>query len=192
MRPVGPVLGDIEGNLAASTAAIAGAVADGAQIVVLPELVTSGYMFAHAGEARSAALPAGDPALESWVLRPGVPGGNPGGRGRRRGTDCGTSELAAAAAPRGRAAGRGHHRNVGSPHNRVAIAVCDRTGVEHGQSWAESTVIIDADGWVVAEAGAGPGAAIAEVDLTASRGKNLTEHVHVHVHVHNDRRLDLY
>lgn len=72
--------------------------------------------------------------------------------------------------------------------NRVAIAVCDRTGEERGQRWAQGTVIINADGWVVAEAGAGIGTAIAEVDLSASRDKTLGEHVHVLT----DRRLDLY
>ena len=37
-------------------AIVADAVAQGADVVVLPELATSGYMFADADEARSAAL----------------------------------------------------------------------------------------------------------------------------------------
>ena len=52
---LGPVLGDREGNLALALAAIEDAAATGATLVVLPELATSGYAFADAGEARAAA-----------------------------------------------------------------------------------------------------------------------------------------
>jgi predicted amidohydrolase len=40
------------------------AVASGADLVVLPELCTSGYMFESAEEARSLAQPADGPALQ--------------------------------------------------------------------------------------------------------------------------------
>jgi predicted amidohydrolase len=66
-----PVLGDLAANLETSTAAIAEAVSAGAQIVVLPELATSGYMFRDADEARAVALPAGDAALDRWVAAAG-------------------------------------------------------------------------------------------------------------------------
>lgn len=66
-----PVLGDLGANLEMSTAAIVEAVAAGAQIVVLPELVTSGYLFADAAEARSAALSADDPAFDRWAAAAG-------------------------------------------------------------------------------------------------------------------------
>ena len=89
-----PVLGDVDANLVASTAAIAEAVTGGAQIVVLPELVTSGYMFTDADEACAAALAADDPGFNRWMTA---------------------------------------------------------AGVERGQRWAEGTVIINADGRVVAE-----------------------------------------
>ncbi len=49
-----------------SAAAIGDAVAAGAHIIVLPELVTSGYMFIDADEARSAALRPTDPAFDAW------------------------------------------------------------------------------------------------------------------------------
>ena len=62
-----PVLGDLAANLEMSTAAIADAVSAGAQIVVLPELVTSGYLFADPDEARVAALRGDDPALQRWA-----------------------------------------------------------------------------------------------------------------------------
>jgi predicted amidohydrolase len=65
-----PVLGDVRGNLAAATEAIAAA-APGADVIVLPELVTSGYCFTSAEEARAAALHAGDPAFEAWARAAG-------------------------------------------------------------------------------------------------------------------------
>jgi predicted amidohydrolase len=72
--------------------------------------------------------------------------------------------------------------------NRVAVAACDRAGVERGQKWTAGTAIVDQDGWVVASVGEGVGTAIADVDLALSRDKRLTEHVDLHA----DRRLDLY
>ena len=255
-----PVLGDLNGNLAASTAEIAGAVAGGAQIVVLPELVTSGYLFTDAAEARTAALAAADPAFDAWIAAAGSAtviagfceaGGDgrlynsalvidrsevvavyrkthlwdrekliftPGDRlpevlstahGRlavlvcydlefpevTRAVAVAGAELIAApvnwprtASPDGERPGEVITAMSAARTNRVAIAVCDRSGVERGQQWAEGTVIINADGWVVAEAGPDTGTAAADVDLALSRDKNLTEHVHVHT----DRRLDLY
>jgi hypothetical protein len=47
--------GNRQANIELSAAAIAGAVAAGAEIVVLPELATSGHMFADADEAWSVA-----------------------------------------------------------------------------------------------------------------------------------------
>ena len=66
-----PLLGDLAANLEMSTAAIAEAVSAGAQIVVLPEVVTSGWMFTDTDEARAAALPAGDRAFDRWVSAAG-------------------------------------------------------------------------------------------------------------------------
>jgi predicted amidohydrolase len=255
-----PVLGDVEANVAAAADAIAAAVAEGAQIVVLTELVTSGYVFADADEARSAALAADDPAFGRWIAAAGdavVVAGfceagddgrlynsallidrcevaavyrkthlwdreklifTPGNRlpdvvSTSQGKlavlvcyDLEFPEVTRALAVRGaelivapanwprtpRPAGERPGELITAMStartNRVAIAVCDRTGVERGQQWAEGTAIISADGWVVAESGPGPGTAIAEVDLTASRDKRLTEHVHLLA----DRRLDLY
>ena len=40
--------------------------AAGAEVVVLPELATSGYMFADADEARSVSLTTEDPAFDVW------------------------------------------------------------------------------------------------------------------------------
>lgn len=50
-----------------SLAAIDEAAAGGAQVVVLPELVSSGYVFASAEEAASLAIEAGDPLIADWA-----------------------------------------------------------------------------------------------------------------------------
>lgn len=63
---IAPTVGNVQANLELSAAAIAEAVAGEAEIVVLPELATSGYMFADADEARSVALTAEDSAFEAW------------------------------------------------------------------------------------------------------------------------------
>ena len=56
-----------ERNSERAREAIAAAVADGAQIVVLPELVNSGYVFESADEARAAAEPRDGALLETWA-----------------------------------------------------------------------------------------------------------------------------
>jgi predicted amidohydrolase len=255
-----PVLGDLTANLEMSTAAIAQAVSAGAQIVVLPELVTSGYLFADADDARAVALSAGDPAFENWVAAAGeavVIGGfceladdgtlhnsalvidrgavagcyrkthlwdreklifTPGDRlppvlATRFGAIAVmicydlefpevTREVAVQGAeliaapvnwprmprPDGARIGEVITAMSAARTNRIAIAVCDRAGVDRGQQWAEGTAIINADGWVVAEVGAGTGLATAEVDLSASHDKKITDYVNVLA----DRRLDLY
>jgi 5-aminopentanamidase len=61
-----PVVGDLDGNLTRATEAIERAVSAGAQVVVLPELATSGYVFASLGEARSCAIDPGHPIFATW------------------------------------------------------------------------------------------------------------------------------
>lgn len=51
-----PVVGDLVGNVDRAADAVARAVADGAELVVLPELTTSGYVFESPEEARSLGL----------------------------------------------------------------------------------------------------------------------------------------
>jgi len=53
-------VGDRAGNLARAQAAVRDAAARGARLVVLPELMASGYVFTDAQEARSLAEPAAD------------------------------------------------------------------------------------------------------------------------------------
>jgi predicted amidohydrolase len=64
-----PVVGELAANRAAALAAIDAAVAAGAQVVVLPELVASGYVFRDAGEARALAEPADGPTTRGWAER---------------------------------------------------------------------------------------------------------------------------
>lgn len=64
-----PVVGDLDGNRARALAAIDAAAAAGAQVVVLPELASSGYVFEDAEEARRLAEPADGPTLAGWAAR---------------------------------------------------------------------------------------------------------------------------
>lgn len=255
-----PALGAVRANIDMAAAAISEAVAGGADIVVLPELVTSGYMLSGTDEARDTALPASDTAFAPWLraaaravviagfceLGPDgavyntaavIDGGalvatyrkthlwdkeksifTPGDRlppvvvtrhgaiavmvcydlefpevTRKVAVDG--AELIAAPVnwpaayhPVGERCGELITAMSAARTNRVAIAVCDRTGEERGAAFAQSTAIISADGWVVAETGPGVGLAVADLDLAASRDKRLTDHVDVL----GDRRLDLY
>jgi len=55
------VLGDVDGNLQRIRVALQAAVARGAQLIVLPELATSGYVFADRDEAAAASITRGHP-----------------------------------------------------------------------------------------------------------------------------------
>jgi 5-aminopentanamidase len=61
-----PRIGDLDGNRERAAGAIARAAAQGAELVVLPELCASGYAFADAGEALSMAEPVDGPTVEGW------------------------------------------------------------------------------------------------------------------------------
>jgi 5-aminopentanamidase len=61
-----PRIGDLEGNRERAAAAIIEAARAGADLVVLPELCTSGYVFADAREARSLAEPVNGPSVRRW------------------------------------------------------------------------------------------------------------------------------
>lgn len=60
-------IGDTVGNQTTSTAAIEAAARDGAQIVVLPELASSGYVFADRAELASLAETRDGPAITAWA-----------------------------------------------------------------------------------------------------------------------------
>lgn len=64
-------LGDVDGNLGRIRAALERGVATGAKLVVLPELATSGYVFADIAEAAACALNRDDPRIDA--LRDALP-----------------------------------------------------------------------------------------------------------------------
>lgn len=62
-----PEIGRLDDNLAGATAAIQAAAAAGADLVVLPELVTSGYCFESPQEARASGLAGDDRRFDAWA-----------------------------------------------------------------------------------------------------------------------------
>lgn len=254
-----PIFGDLDGNIAAIEDQLRAAVSAGADVVVLPELATSGYMFADAAEARSLALPASSPVFTKWAaiagdsvavvgyceigadgllynsavvvgagvlvhyrkthlwdrekliftagdVRPPVVQTPHGAIAVMVCYDLEFSELTRLAAtggaelivapvnwplfprPVGERPGEVITAMSTARTNKVAVAACDRSGVERSQPWTEGSVIVDPDGWVVAAVGPGTGMALADIDLSATHDKSLTEYVHLLA----DRRLDLY
>jgi predicted amidohydrolase len=103
-QQLAPRVGDLTGNRAASVAAIHEAVTRGAEVVVLPELVTSGYVFASREEAASVAIAADDPLFAGWAGQAALV---PGGRGIvvggfcERGDDGRLYNSAAVVSPQG-------------------------------------------------------------------------------------------
>lgn len=61
-----PRLGDPVGNIARTCEALHAAADQGAQVIVLPELASSGYAFADHAEALAAAQPVDGPCLTTW------------------------------------------------------------------------------------------------------------------------------
>jgi 5-aminopentanamidase len=253
-----PTIGDLAANAEAIEHQIRGAVAAGADIIVLPELATSGYVFRDADEARrvaltpsdftkwsaaaddsiviggfcelgddgnlynSAVMVDGDDVLahyrkthlwdrEKLVFTPGntLPAVVETKHGAvavmvcydiefselTRPVALDGAELIAAPVnwplfprPEGEHPGEVITAMSTARTNKVAIACCDRAGVERGQQWTEGSVIVDPDGWIAAAAGPGSAMAIADIDLSATHDKMLTEHVHLF----DDRRVDLY
>jgi predicted amidohydrolase len=71
--------------------------------------------------------------------------------------------------------------------NRMAIACCDRSGLERGQAWNEASAVIGPDGWIRARVDGG-GCAVADLDLADSRLKTISPRNDVLA----DRRPDVY
>lgn len=64
---IAPDVGSPERSAALALDALATAIAGGAQVVVLPELVNSGYVFTSPEEARAAAVPVDGELLADWA-----------------------------------------------------------------------------------------------------------------------------
>jgi 5-aminopentanamidase len=69
VHQLAPVIGDLDGNRARALTAIDAAADAGAQVVVLPELAVSGYVFRDADEARTLAEPPDGPTVTGWAER---------------------------------------------------------------------------------------------------------------------------
>lgn len=61
-----PRIGELDSNRRRAASAISAAAADGAALIVLPELCVSGYVFRDAAEARELAEPIDGPTVEGW------------------------------------------------------------------------------------------------------------------------------
>ena len=136
-----PAVRELEANRERALAAIDAAAGAGAQVVVLPELVTSGYVFADAAEARSLAEPADGPTLAGWAARAAAHGLVVAGVFAERGADGRLYNSAALVDPGGvRAVYRKVHLwgdepdwfapgdaqppVVDTPHGRIGMVVC--------------------------------------------------------------------
>jgi predicted amidohydrolase len=249
---LGPELGALDANRRAAVAAIDAAAAAGAQLVVLPELATSGYVFTDADEARSCAEPVPGPATEAWqeaAVRTGctVVGGvcelDSSGRLRNSAAvvdgsglravyrklhlwgretlmfvageepppvvetkwgrigvgvcyDLWFPELARSLALRGAdvlvapSNLSASPSQTGLPHldlivaiatahvNRMHVVVADRCRGERGERWLGASLVVGADGTVIAQSvdGERPGSVLADLELATSRDKAWGEH----------------
>ena len=68
VQQLAPVLGDLDHNRALALGAIREALDAGAEVVVLPELITSGYVFSSPEEAARAAIAPDHELLREWAL----------------------------------------------------------------------------------------------------------------------------
>ena len=96
-----PVVGDLDGNRELGLAAISEAVEHGADVIVLPELTTSGYMFESAEEAASVALDPDHEILREWGAAASANGVIVAGGFAERGEDGRTYNSAAVFDPTG-------------------------------------------------------------------------------------------
>lgn len=86
-QQLAPALGDLETNAQQTVAAIRSAVDGGADVVLLPELATSGYMFESAEEAAAVAIEPGHELLARWAAEAGRGGATVVGGFAERGDD---------------------------------------------------------------------------------------------------------
>jgi 5-aminopentanamidase len=258
-----PVLGDPVANRGLAADAVSRAAAAGAGVVVLPELVSSGYVFQSRGEARDSAEAADGETVALWarlaadhgiVIVGGFceiadgelfnsaalvdPGGlrcvyrkahlwdrerfwfSPGSAAppvvttrfgrigvmicydlefpewvRLPALDgaqllCAPTNWPAFPRPEGERPAEIVRVQAGAAVNRMFIAACDRTGEERGVGWVAGSVIVDPDGWPLAEAdrASGPVTITAACRLAGALDKATSPNNDVHA----DRRPELY
>jgi 5-aminopentanamidase len=74
-RQIAPRVDDPASSREATVRAVHAAVNDGAEIIVLPELATSGYVFQSPAEVAAAAITRGDEVFDAWAGAVGPVGG---------------------------------------------------------------------------------------------------------------------
>jgi predicted amidohydrolase len=74
--------------------------------------------------------------------------------------------------------------------NRMFVAACDRAGAERGADWVGGSVIVDPDGFPLAEAA--PGAGADTITAGCRLGEALDKGVSKLSDIHADRRPELY
>ena len=242
-----PVVGELTNNLRSCEDAIRSAIGDGAEIIVLPELSTSGYVFESKEEAKSLAIRADHAVFSDWASILGetlaivVCGFCESGEdGHLYNSACVIDRNGVLAVYRkvhlwdrerlvfspgstlapvldlavgrigicicydlefpevGRTLALGgadiilvptnwpavfhptgeHPPEVGiamatARVNKVAIACCDRAGIERGIEWTEGSVIIDENGWIVGRP-SGQRCFSADLTLERSRDKSIS------------------
>ena len=258
-----PVFGDPAANRELAADAVRRAAGQGARVVVLPELISSGYVFRNQAEARACAETADGPTVTLWARLAAehqivIVGGfcedaggelfNSAALVDPDGLRCvyrkahlwdeeslwftpgsaappvvatrfgqigvmicydlefpewvrlpaldGAQLLAAPTnwpafpRPHGERPAEIVRVQADAAVNRMFIAACDRTGTERGVDWVGGTVIVDADGWPLAEAtgAAGPVTITADCRLDSALDKATGARNDVHA----DRRPGLY
>ena len=258
-----PVFGDPAANRELAAAAVTGAADRGASVVVLPELVSSGYVFRSRAEAVASAEAPDGPTVTGWARLAAehqivIVGGfcetaggelynsaalvdsgglrcvyrkahlwdeeslwfTPGSAAppvvatrlgriavmicydlefpewvRLPALDgaqllCAPTNWPAFPRPEGERPAEIVRVQADAAVNRMFIAACDRTGAERGVDWVAGSVIVDPDGWPLAEAtGAdGPVTITAECQLDLALDKATGPRNDVHA----DRRPGLY
>jgi predicted amidohydrolase len=241
-----PVFGDPAANRELAADAVRRAVQRGADVVVLPELVSSGYVFRSQAEAAASAEAADGPTVSQWARLAAeyqvvIVGGfceagdgelynsaalvDPGGLrcvyrkahlwdceslwftpGRAAppvvatrfgqiavmicydlefpewvrlpaldGAQllCAPTNWPAFPRPEGERPAEIVRVQADAAVNRMFIAACDRTGAERGVDWVAGSVIVDPDGWPLAEAprDAGPVTITAPCQLASALDK---------------------
>ncbi|MGZ7456937.1 nitrilase-related carbon-nitrogen hydrolase [Pseudomonas sp. Ma2-10] len=173
-----PKIGDLAYNRKLTERAIRSAVYQGAQVVVLPELVQSGYLFADRSEALSLAETVEGPTVRLWAALAGAD------------LLCAPVNWPDGPRPLTERPAEVVRVQANASVNRMFIAACDRHGHERGVSWVQGSVIVDADGYPVAgpaEQG-GEQILLATLNLAEARNKRIS----ARNDLHRDRRSQLY
>ena len=178
---VAPALGDPAANRDLAADAVSRAAAQGAAVVVLPELVSSGYVFESRAEAKASAEEADGEEFPEWVRLPALDGAQ---------LLCAPANWPAFPRPDGERPAEIVRVQADAAVNRMFIAACDRTGEERGVAWVEGSVIVDADGWPLACAAPAGGPVI--ITAECRLGSALDKAIGPRNDVHADRRPGLY